>query len=71
MEMIRLHLGEPEQIIGIAGVGPFELDGERAAEVLGADIFKQAVLDLAEDRMSDAAMRLIDYQASMMTGKPS
>lgn len=62
MEMLRLHLGEPEQVIAIVGEGP-RVDGEMAAETLGDETLRKAILDLANGEMSEAAAKLVDFQS--------
>jgi hypothetical protein len=58
---LRRHLGEPEKII--AQVDGSGIDG-RVIDVLGSeDEVRSAIYDLAEGRMSDRVLRLIEFKA--------
>lgn len=64
---IRLHLGKPERLIGVTDEKPtqsHELDALAAIADLGEEEVKQACLDLAQDRISPAVERLIEWQVS-------
>lgn len=65
MEMLRLHLGNPQKIVGVqeSKVQSFtEIDPEKAANALGPERLRQALLDLAQGKMTEDVDRLIAWQ---------
>lgn len=66
MEVLRLHIGEPDKFIRVSGEAAAratDVDGAGAVEALGGEAnLRQAVIDLAEGRMTPLVERLIEYQ---------
>lgn len=60
---LRRHLGEPEKIVATVDATP--MDG-RVIDVLGSeDEVRAAVYDLAEGRMTDRVLRLIEFRSGL------
>lgn len=70
MEMVRLHLGEPSQIIGVVGnVADSPVDAQSAVQALGSEaLFRKAVSDLMDGNMSSEATQLVELQARKLEG---
>ncbi len=64
MEAMRLHLGRPQEILGVIDVsGPTTLvDGEAVVSELGEDRLRQAVMDLAEGNVTKDVEALVSWQ---------
>lgn len=64
MTALRLHLGVPEQLIGIVDQsGPTILvDGQTAVQALGEEKLRQAVIDLASGNITPDVDRLLAWQ---------
>lgn len=66
MEVLRLHLGEPEKFLAVTGHSTEALttvDGRRASEALGGEEnLRQALHDLADDKITPLVERLIEFQ---------
>ena len=69
MEMLRLHLGEPEQIVAVTGGSAFA-PVELAIDALGEEQLRQAILDLANGQMTEVAARLVDFQSRHAAAQP-
>jgi hypothetical protein len=63
MEILRLHTGEPSEFMKASAYDVAKVDGKQAAEVLGGEsVLKQAIIDLANDKITPDVERLIEYQ---------
>ena len=63
MELLRLHLGEPQQILGVVGDPVAHASTEEAIGALGADTVRKAIVDLFDGNVTAEAERLIAWQA--------
>lgn len=62
MQMIRLHLGEPNQIIGSVGDPAHKANAVLAYEQLGPELVRKAVIDILDGRVSEEADQLLRWQ---------
>lgn len=68
MKGIRLHLGEPERILGVTTTEPTtKVDGQSAVNHLGEDRFRQAVIDLATGVVTPDVEALLEWQVDQAT----
>lgn len=67
MEMIRLHLGEPQQILGVARDPSWKADAMLAVQHLGSDLVRQAVVDIFDGKATEHAEALVRWQAEQDT----
>lgn len=71
MEAMRLHLGKPEQLIGVvdSSAGATTLvDGEAAVADLGEERIRQVLLDLAEGNITEDVEAVIGWQVARTEG---
>jgi hypothetical protein len=66
MESLRLHTGDPQQILGFVDAAPAstDVDGEKALEVFGEERLSRAIIDLASGNMSEDATTLLEWQVA-------
>lgn len=71
MEMLRLHTGDPQQIIGVAGMEQsHQVDAAATAQAMGGEeVLKKAINDLLDGNMTDEAQRLVEVQAERLQGQ--
>lgn len=68
MELLRLHLGEPQKILGVVGDPVAQATTAEAVDALGADTVRKAILDLFDGNVTAEAERLLSWQAEKAEG---